>query len=157
MAKTIWDHIVNLRYDEEMTWRELLTKMADEALARGWAKEGFTEALLAREEMYATGLHAAVDLAIPHTDAEFTAEPALITAVLGEPVAFEPMGGEGGPVAARFVFLLVLPDAEAHIDFLQALSDFISDEELMNRFAETEDMDFLIGCLKRNSQASASD
>ena len=157
MAKTIWDHIVTLRYDEEMTWRELLTKMAAEALFRGWAKEGFTEALLRREEMYATGLHAAVDLAIPHTDAAWTAEPALITAVLDEPVAFEPMGGEGGPVAARFVFLLVLPDAEAHIDFLQALSDFIADEELMKRFAETENMDFLIGCLRRSSRSATSD
>ncbi len=157
MAKTIWDHIVNLRYDEEMTRQELLAKMAGEVHARGWSKDGFTEALLAREEKYATGLHAAVDLAIPHTDAEFTAEPALITAVLGEPVTFEPMGGEGGPVAARFVFLLVLPDADAHIDFLQALSDFISDEELMKRFAETKDIDFMIDCLKRRSGAGASD
>ena len=157
MAKTIWDHVVNLRYDEALTRRELLTKMAAEALSRGWAKEGFTEALIAREKMYATGLHAAVDLAIPHTDAEFTAEPALITAVLGEPVAFEPMGGEGGSVAAKFVFLLVLPDAEAHIDFLQALSDFIADEKLMKQFAAAEDIDFLIDCLKRSSKASTSD
>ncbi len=157
MAKTIWDHVVNLRYDEELTRQELLTKMAGEALARGWAKEGFAEALLAREEMYATGLHAAVDLAIPHTDAAWTAEPALITALLEKPVVFEPMGGEGGPVKARFVFLLLIPDADAHIDFLQALSDFISDEALLKQFAESEDMDFLIACLKRSSQSAASD
>ena len=150
MAKTVLDNISSLRFSEEMTWQQLLTRMADEAINNNWAKPGFTDALLTREEKYATGLHASIDIAIPHADAEWTIEPAMVAATLDTPVAFNPMGGEGGEVQAQFVFMLVIPDADAHLDFLQAIAGFIEDEELLGDLAETKDITNLISYLKEN-------
>ena len=90
MGKTVLDNISSLRFSEEMTWQQLLTKMSDEAIGKGWAKPGFTDAILTREENFATGLHASIDIAIPHADAEWTIEPAMVTATLDTPVAFNP-------------------------------------------------------------------
>ena len=74
----------------------------------------------------------------------------MVTATLDTPVAFNPMGGEGGVVQAQFVFMLVIPDADAHLDFLQAIAGFIEDEELLGDFAETKDIASLISYLKEN-------
>ena len=150
MGKTVLDNISSLRFSEEMTWQQLLTKMSEEAIKNGWAKEGFTEAILTREENYATGLHASIDIAIPHADAEWTVEPAMVTATLDTPVEFNPMGGVGDPVKAEFVFMLVIPDANAHIDFLQAIAGFIEDEGKMGELSATRDINKLIGYLKEN-------
>ena len=150
MGKTVLDNISSLRFSEEMTWQELLTKMSDEAIKNGWAKDGFKDAILTREEKFATGLHAAIDIAIPHADAEWTIEPAMVSATLDTPVPFNPMGGEGGMVQAQFVFMLVIPDADAHLDFLQAIASFIEDEELLGDLAETKDISSLIAYLKEN-------
>ncbi len=150
MGKTVLDNISSLRFSEEMTWQQLLTRMSDEAIKNGWAKEGFKDALLTREEKFATGLHASVDIAIPHADAEWTIEPAMVAATLDTPVAFNPMGGEGGMVQARFVFMLVIPDADAHLNFLQAIAGFIEDEDLLSDLAETKDISRLISYLKDN-------
>ena len=150
MGKTVLDNISSLRFSEEMTWQQLLTKMAEEAINKGWATPGYKDALLTREEKFATGLHASIDIAIPHADADWTIEPAMVTATLDTPVAFNPMGGEGGKVMAQFVFMLVIPDANAHIDFLQAIAGFIEDEDLMGDLAETKDITRLISYLKEN-------
>lgn len=150
MGKTVLDNISSLRFSEEMTWQQLLTKMSGEAIKNGWAKEGFTDAILTREEKFATGLHASIDIAIPHADAEWTIEPAMVTATLDTPVAFNPMGGEGDQVQAQFVFMLVIPDANAHIDFLQAIAGYIEDEELLKGLAETKDISNLVSYLKEN-------
>ena len=150
MGKTVLDNISSLRFSVEMTWQELLTKMSDEAIKNGWAKDGFKDAILTREEKFATGLHAAIDIAIPHADAEWTIEPAMVAATLDTPVPFNPMGGEGGMVQAQFVFMLVIPDADAHLDFLQAIAGFIEDEELLGDLAETKDISSLIAYLKEN-------
>ena len=51
---------------------------------------------------------------------------------------------------SKFVFMLVIPDANAHIDFLQAIAGFIEDEDLMGDLAETKDITKLIAYLKEN-------
>lgn len=150
MGKTVLDNISSLRFSEEMTWQQLLTKMADEAINKGWAKPGFTDTILERESKYATGLHASIDIAIPHADADWTNEPAMVTATLDTPVAFNPMGGQGDAVEAQFVFMLVIPDANAHIDFLQAIAGYIEDEELLGDLAESKDISKLVSYLKEN-------
>ena len=150
MKKTVLENISHMCFSEEMTWQQLLTKMSEDAIKNGWAKEGFTDAVITREEQYATGLHASIDIAIPHAGAEWTIEPAMITAALDVPVAFDPMGGMGGMVKAEFVFMLVIPDANAHVDFLQAMAGFIGDDAKMGELSVTRDISGLIDYLKEN-------
>jgi len=138
------------RFDQSMDRRTLLKELAEIALREGWAKEGFEQALLEREEKYPTGIHAAGSgIAIPHADAEWTLVPGMIVAVLKQPVLFEPMGGQDGEVQVQIVFLLLSANPDDHMAFLSALADFISDGEKLARLRQEEDLTSLIDHLKR--------
>jgi PTS system galactitol-specific IIA component len=127
---------------------EILTLMAETALDAGWAKPGFTEALLVREEKYPTGLHTqGVEIAIPHADPEWTTTPGMVVGVLENPVPFQPMGGVGDDVMASFVFMLVIPDAEAHMTFLQALAEYIENEAYLMELGNSRDINPLLDFL----------
>lgn len=133
---------------------QLLGEMADLAVEMSWAKPGFKQAVLEREAKYATGLHTpGLDVAIPHADAEWTLTPGLIVALLDQPVPFEPMGGQGDIVQAQIVFLLVIPDADAHISFLQSLASFIENESQLSLLSRTKDINHLVSYMSATSGA----
>lgn len=138
------------RFDQALDRRELLQKMAEIAFENGWVKEGFAQALLEREEKYPTGIHApGSGIAIPHADAEWTVVPGMVVAVLGQPVVFEPMGGQGGEVQANLVFLLLISDPDDHVAFLSALADFISDAEKLQQLRQGDGLTLLLEHLKQ--------
>lgn len=133
---------------------QLLADMADKAIEMKWAKPGFRQAVLDREAKYATGLHTlGLDVAIPHAGSEWTLLPGLIVALLDQPVSFEPMGGQGETVQAEIVFLLIIPDADEHISFLQSLASFIEDETQLSLLSRTKDIDHLIAYMSATSDA----
>lgn len=150
MGATILDNLKVLQISDKMSREDLLSMMADTAIETGWAKTGFKEALLLRESKYATGLHASMDIAIPHADAEWTNNSAMIVAILDEPAEFEPMGGEGDQVQACFVFLLVIPDASAHIEFLSSMAEFIEDPDRLKKMHDSKDISELIVFLREH-------
>lgn len=138
------------RFEQALSRRELLLKMAEIAVENGWAKEGFAQALLEREEKYPTGIHApGSGIAIPHADAEWTLTPGLIVAVLDQPVVFEPMGGQGGEVEANLIFLLLISNPEDHVAFLSALADFISNAEKLHQLRQPDGVILLVNHLKQ--------
>ncbi|HEX2980449.1 MAG TPA: PTS sugar transporter subunit IIA [Anaerolineaceae bacterium] len=154
MAINVLSNICILNLSEPLTNVEALTLMGNKAVEAKWAKPGFVEAVLAREEKYATGLHTAgVEVAIPHADPEWTIDPGMVIGVCDQPVVFQPMGGLGGDVHARFIFLLAIPDAEAHISFLQALAGFIEDGERLSELERTKDVSALIEYLQQTVEA----
>ena len=137
---------------------DVLATLARRAVEEGWARPGYGEAVIAREAAYPTGLHApGLDIAIPHADAEWTLVPSMIVGILEEPAIFEPMGGQGPEVLARFVLLLVIPDAGTHVDFLRALSGFIENEDLLAKFNTTQDVAILTDYLRARLEPSAAE
>lgn len=139
-----------IRIEQALDRRELLQKLAEKAIENGWVKEGFAQALLEREEKYPTGIHApGGGIAIPHADAEWTLVPGLLVAMLAHPVAFQPMGGQGGEVQASLVFLLLLSNPNDHVAFLSALADFISNEENLKQLHQEDGLTLLFEHLKQ--------
>ncbi len=142
---TLLDNIVVKKFTDTVSRQDLLTEMGNGTVESGWAKPGFVQALLTREEKYPTGLHTlGVEVAIPHADPEWTITPAMVVGISTHPVAFEPMGGEGDKVQARFIFMLLIPDAETHMQFLQTLAEFIEDEAKLSQMGKTNDVTPLI-------------
>lgn len=138
------------RIEQARDRTELLTQLAKLARQKGWVKEGFTEALLEREEKYPTGIHApGIGIAIPHADAEWTLVPGMIVGALDEPVIFEPMGGQGGEVQVQLVFLLLISDPDDHVVFLSALADFISDADKLQQLRREDGIHLLLDHLKQ--------
>ncbi len=149
MDQKVLSNVQVVEIQEIISQDQLLKKMGNVAIAAGWAKPGYVEALLERESKYATGLHTeGMDVAIPHADPEWTNEPGMVVALLDKAVTFQPMGGVGGEVKANFVFMLVIPDAEAHIEFLSAFSTFIEDKTHLETLARTRDVNWFLDYLK---------
>jgi PTS system galactitol-specific IIA component len=154
MTDSILSNIIERRFNYPIDREKLLTIMSEAALKNKWVKPGYLEALLTREKKYPTGLHTlGVEVAIPHADPEWTVTPGMIVSILDQPTEFEPMGGQGDIVKARFVFLLLIPDADTHLQFLQTLAEFIEDEAKLSNLGKTKDITPLLEFFKKNLEA----
>jgi len=135
------------------TKEAVLQDLSSAAISAGFARQGFYEAILEREDAYPTGLHTpGFEIAIPHADAEWTLEPSLTIGILDEPVVFQPMGGEGGEVQAKLIFMLTIKDPSEHLDFLKAFSSLMEDSEILVDFVHRGDPDILVEKLKSKMQ-----
>jgi PTS system galactitol-specific IIA component len=128
---------------------EVLENLSNAAINAGYAKPGYYEAILKREEEYPTGLHTPeIEVAIPHADAEWANTPSLTIGLLEHPVTFRPMGGEGGDVAAEIVFMLTINQPKQQINFLRAFSKLMAEPQLLIDFKNTGDYEPFINRIK---------
>ncbi len=139
MATDILDNFLVKRIDKK-TRQEVLKVLSDAAIEAGYAKPGYHQAILEREEKYPTGLHIPqIGVAIPHADAEWAIKPSVTIGILHEPVAFQPMDGAGGDVQVGLVFMLTIEKPKEHIDFLRAFSSVMGQPQILVEFANSGD------------------
>ena len=82
----------------EGTKEDVLRTMAKNLEAKGLVKESFSDAVIAREQVQATGLPTmGVSVAMQHTEPEHVTNKALNVAVPKEQVEFGVMGGKLDP------------------------------------------------------------
>ena len=118
----------------------LLRELAQVLLKKGYVKDSYPEAILAREAAYPTGLNTkGVALAMPHAAAEHAEKAAILVARLKEPVVFKEMGGSGKDVPARLVFMLAVDDPEGHVIMLGKFMSIFTDETKLVDLYETND------------------
>lgn len=120
----------------------LLQLMGNEMIAQNYAKKGYADALILREQEFPTGLAIrGIGVAIPHTDPSYVKREGLAIAILREPVNFHQMGEEKAQVSVRLVFLLMIENTELHMEYLQELLQIIRDREILQNLlqAETEE------------------
>jgi len=157
MATEILSNIEVLNLDHSSDREEVLSKMAEVVIEKGYAVPGFLNAVLERERKYPTGLHTrGVEVAIPHADPEWTIKPSLTVGVLEAPVEFEPMGGEGDLVQARLIFMLTIADPSEHLSFLKAFATLVEDEDTLVEFEKNPDIRYLLGRLQSALQTEES-
>jgi PTS system galactitol-specific IIA component len=108
------------------TAEEVLRELGRCAVDRGYASEGYVEALLDREAEFPTGLSvptAPFDIAIPHADPEHVDEGAVVLALPDEPVRFRDMDDPDETVDASVVLLLLARDSDGYAAFLSNLAN----------------------------------
>lgn len=138
--------VLNLHKENK---EEVLEALSNAAINAGYAKNGYLEAILEREEKYPTGLHTPeIEVAIPHADVEWANAPSLTIGLLEHPVTFKPMGGEGGDVDVEIVFMLTIKEPKEQINFLQAFSTLMAEPQLLIDFKNTGDHEPFINRIK---------
>lgn len=113
------------------TSADILKELADYAVENGLAKEGYYDALMAREKQFPTGLQATCGVAIPHADEEFTEQSTIVLAVLDNEAKFQQMGGQG-TVDVEVIFLLLVKGLDKQVKILQNIVYLIQNEEILN-------------------------
>lgn len=108
--------------DSDVTDAEAAIRLlAERAVAQGFARESYVDAVLAREEEHPTGLPLPVPVAIPHVGAEHVVAPALGALVPRTPLVFGEMGSRDRTVEARLVLMLFVDDPQAQVPLLGRL------------------------------------
>ena len=96
-------------------WENVLRRFGKLAIAEGFARTGFSDALVQREKDFPTGLPMQIPLAIPHAYPEYIIHPGVGIALLEPPVSFCEMGNDEGKLLdVRLVVLMLVTEDIAH-------------------------------------------
>ena len=140
MSELYFNESVILMDLEGNTKEDILRTMALNLEEKGLVKESYKDAVIAREQEYATGLPTAgYSVAIPHTDAEHVLQKTISFAVLKEPVEFGVMGDPEDTTAVKLVFMLAMDKADAQLSLLQKLMQIFQDESVLQFLANEKD------------------
>ena len=109
---------------------ELFDRLDEVLLPRGFVQATWRAAVAARERAYPTGLQTMTcGIALPHADAEHTAQPFIVVVKPARPVVFEPRAGMGDEVPAELVICLGFTHDAAQVGALQRLMNVFMDED----------------------------
>ncbi|EJJ4226239.1 PTS sugar transporter subunit IIA [Salmonella enterica] len=120
---------------------------------RGYVRDSFFNAILAREKAYPTGLPTLpVAIALPHTDPQHVIRPFISVTRLSQPVAWQEMGNDDNTLYVQFIFLLGFVDHSSHLTALQKLMDCLTDEHIVQTLREIEDVNTFLCTLTSRLQ-----
>lgn len=134
--------------------REDLLEMAGTAFVKsGAAREGYPQALIAREKDFPTGLDAGVfGIAIPHTESSWVERNTLGILVLRDPVEFIKMGTEKETIPVKLIFILAVKPGSDHIKRLKRIMSILQDQKLLERIAAAENKKEIIEWIRRKEE-----
>lgn len=130
---TLAEEVVRVQVD--VPDREAIIRlMADVLEKEGYVKATYKDAVLAREEVFSTGLPLETHcVAIPHTDAIHVNKPMIGVATLQNPVQFAEMGNPEELLDVEIVFMLAMQDGREQIKLLTQLMKVVQDQELLKK------------------------
>ncbi|TSB47581.1 PTS sugar transporter subunit IIA [Alkalicoccobacillus porphyridii] len=116
---------------------------------QGAVKASYIEAIIERENNYATGLPTkGVAVAIPHTDREHVIKKSLCVGVLEEPVDFVIMGESEQTVPVKLIFMLAMDENHAQLALLQKLMSVFQNEQILLSLANETHKETIISLLR---------
>ncbi|AKG74943.1 PTS sugar transporter subunit IIA [Salinicoccus halodurans] len=149
MRDIYFDESIILLDLEAGSKEEVLTAMASNLEEKGLIKSSYLEAVIAREEEFATGLPTnGVSVAIPHTDVEHVNTKTISVAVLKKPVEFGVMGDPNEMVDVELVFMLAMDKADSQLNLLQNLMQIFQNEETLKFLANEKDKTKIVNLLE---------
>lgn len=111
---------------------EILTAMANRLISKGYAKQGYLQAVLNREKEYPTGLPTnGVGVAIPHADTKYVLKPGIAVATLKNPVKFNVMGNPEQQVDVKLLFMLAIKEPKFQVNILKKLVSIFQVKQLL--------------------------
>ncbi|WED27740.1 PTS sugar transporter subunit IIA [Vibrio sp. DW001] len=127
---------------------EVIGRLADRLQEQGIVKDSFRDAVIARENVYATGLDTGnICVAIPHTDRQHVLHDGIAVATLENPVAFVAMGTEDSILKVQVIFMLAISSDDKQIDTLQAIMGLVQHQSLLEKMIEVESSSELLNII----------
>jgi len=113
-------------------WKDILTEMSDALYKLKYVKSGYRDAIINREEKFPTGIElpGGVGVAIPHAEAKFVNEEAVVLGFPQSPVDFKRMDDPEKIAKVHCVFLLLIKNPEkGYVKFLSKLTTLFQRKE----------------------------
>lgn len=133
---------------EADTKEEVIEKLANLLINKGYVKNSYLEAILEREKVFPTGLPTeGVGVAIPHADIKHVNVPAIAIAILKKPVEFNVMGNPDEKVEVKIVFMMAIKEPHMQINLLKNLVSVFQDKKLLIRLTNATNKNNIISLL----------
>lgn len=134
-----FDETLILTDIEADSTEEVIRIMANNLHKQGLVKESYIEAVIKREQTYATGLPTnSFSVAIPHTDIEHVNQKAISVGILKEPVEFGIMGEASEKTPVKLVFMLAMDEGHSQLEMLQNLMQVFQNEDILYSLANND-------------------
>lgn len=121
------------------TQEEIFTTIGKRLLDRGIVNEGFTKAIMEREENYPTGLDLSPvsdeipSAAIPHTEVEYCNSKHVVFVKLNNEIKFKNMISPDNEILVKYLFMIINNDADNQTNVLSGLMSFMTNVERMKK------------------------
>lgn len=149
MRDIFFDEAIILLDLEADSKEAVLTAMANNLEEKGLIRDSYLDAVIAREEEFATGLPTqGVSVAIPHTDVEHVNKKTISVAVLKNPVEFGVMGDPNEKTNVGLVFMLAMDKTDSQLSLLQSLMQVFQDEETLKFLVNEQDKTKIVNLLE---------
>lgn len=130
-------------------WEAAVGYGAELLLRKGRVKEGYREKLIQREQEYPTGLQGkTMGIAVPHTSADYTLQPAVCVLIPSSPVPFRAMEDRETIVQAQLILQLAITGGGMQLALLRRIMKLLRDDMLLSRLLKTRDKGELLALLK---------
>lgn len=126
-------------YNEALTdQNDVFNFMADKLEEKDYVTKGFREAIKKREEEFPTGLKLGeLNVAIAHTEIEYSKTQKLVVIKLKKPVEFRNIE-DLEPIQVDIVFGIILNESEKHLEVLQKLSQLLQDKTIISDLKQVQ-------------------
>lgn len=119
---------------------ELFNDVGADLLKKKIVLEGFSNALVVREEEYPTGLPTSPAVAIPHTDGTFVLKDSIVFIKNDREITFHEMGGDDDDIIeTEIVIMLVIKSGERHLKTLQKIIEVIQEGRFQKELLATSE------------------
>lgn len=143
--------------DRDLILPQLQAKDSEEVIrtlgslleGKGYVKDTYVEAVLARERTYPTGLPTkGVCVAIPHADpSHVQGQSAITLATLSHPVRFAMMGDPDTQLDVQVVVMLAIHNPDEHLTLLKSVMKLFSNPELLRGLVAVKTRDEIVTLL----------
>lgn len=128
---------------------EFLASISDELLKKGYVKESFKEAIIAREKEYPTAIGTEkYNLAIPHTDSEHVNKPGVAFVKLNNGCGFKEMC-TNNDIDVNMAFVLLVTEKEEQVNLLSKLMGLFSENEFLEGLYNEEEASVIVDNLNK--------
>lgn len=141
MSEVVFNESLIVELDDLYTNKEALSSIANHLYEKGYVKEGYKEAILAREADFPTGLFTGeINIAIPHADVNFVNEASIAVGILKKPVKFRAMDEPDNEIEVSLIIMLALKEAHGHIQMLQKVVSLIKNQDSIKKIISCNDL-----------------
>lgn len=133
--------------------KDIIEKLGDLMLNKGYVKDSYVQAVLEREKNLPTGLSIGdFCVAIPHTDSGHVNQSNIAIATLKKASIFHSMVNPEEELSVELVFLLAVKDPNLQIQLLKNLMSVFQNKELLVKLrnvSSKEEASRLLSCLNQ--------
>lgn len=130
------------------TTQSLLSHIGQQLHYLGYVEQSFTEAIIAREKVFPTGLALdSFNVGIPHTDSIHIKKPFIAVVKTDREIPFFHMGTDDVIIGINFFFVLGIKEPSNQVTILQTLMENLSIKDFTSNLKNARDVDSLYSYL----------